>query len=174
AAEQSTSPSTPSTTTAPRLLPPRPKDLPIKGVDPCTLLSAEQLAQLSYRSEGRPVGDQRPGEEQCSFSQPLAAPARSGSLVTLVTNEDATEHLKPERRSGTTTTDETKVAGFPSVKITKKLPLENCQIVVDVTDGQYLDVLATPLVGRGTDTETYCREAQRVAEFAIQTLLARR
>ncbi|GAA4033073.1 hypothetical protein GCM10022247_67620 [Allokutzneria multivorans] len=160
----------PSTT---RAFPARPKTISLKDVDPCQLLTDQQLEQLTYGKNRLPDKGSRLGEAQCSVGNDFGPMPRLGSLISLVISEDITTWLTPERQQGLEGTRQISIAGYPALEITGKLTKDDCQVVVDVADGQYLDVLAAPNHGRGASPEPYCVEAKRVAEMVMATLLAK-
>jgi hypothetical protein len=64
---------------------------------------------------------------------------------------------------------------FPALVLPNPSFVDNCAVVVDVHDGQYLEVDSSPSGGaKGSSPDPYCTEAQRVAGLAIQTLSTRR
>ncbi|GAA3992211.1 hypothetical protein GCM10022247_09170 [Allokutzneria multivorans] len=164
---------TPSTSVAPRPLGSRPKDVSLKEVDPCQVLTDEQLQQLRYSKTRRPDKGNRLDEPQCSVGNSFGPPPNLSSLISLVVNEDISAWLTPERQGGLASSNKITVAGFPALEMTGKRLKDDCQVVVDVADGQYLDVFSTTARERGTSPEPFCVEARRVAEMAVQTLLAR-
>ncbi|WP_086819526.1 DUF3558 domain-containing protein [Allokutzneria sp. NRRL B-24872] len=157
-----------------RAFPPRPKDISLKDVDPCQLLTDQQLEQLTYGRNRLPDKGSRLGEAQCSVGNDFGPMPRLGSLISLVVSEDITAWLTPERQSGLEGSQRISIAGYPALEITGKATKDDCQVVVDVADGQYLDILSAPNRGRGTSPEPYCVEAKRVAEMVMTTLLAKR
>ncbi|MCP3800378.1 DUF3558 domain-containing protein [Allokutzneria sp. A3M-2-11 16] len=173
-APSTTATSVPTTTGTHRPLPPRPREISLKGVDPCQVLTDQQLAQLRYSKTRLPDTGNRLGEAQCSVGNTFGSSPNYGSLISLVVNEDITEWFTPDRQAGLSSTNKITVAGFPALEITGKQLRDDCQVLVDVTNGEYLDVLSNPRGERGTSPEPYCVEAKRVAELAMQTLLARK
>jgi uncharacterized protein DUF3558 len=167
-----------ATTTAPtsttsRLLPPRPRNLDVNGLDPCKALTITQSKQLEYDRgwQHPPIADVDgiSGEPNCSYE---SRTREFGSLITFVTNADAEVWLTDPGHKPELPPKKTTVSGFPALQITVRptepLP-DKCVIIVDVHDGQYIDVLAARLPGGGvTGFKPYCQEAQRVAAMVIE------
>ena len=178
-AATSTTGAAPSSTA--HLLPPRPRDLDITGVDPCKdVLTFAQLHQLAYDlGYERPPGGVKVDTDNapsCTYSssRPTDQPSRDiGSLISIATSAGADVWLTdPGRKTAYT---QTTVAQFPALVIPHPNFDDVCLVVVDVHDGQYLAVESSPSgKGRGTSPDPYCAEAKRVAELVMQNLLARR
>ncbi|WP_083383807.1 DUF3558 domain-containing protein [Allokutzneria albata] len=166
--------SAPTTTGTSRPLPPRPRDISLKGVDPCRVLTDQQLEQLRYSKTRLPDTGNRLGEAQCSVGNTFGSPPNYGSLISLIVNEDITEWFTPDRQAGLSATNKIDIAGFPALEVTGKQLKDDCQVLVDVANGEYLDILSSPRGERGTSPEPFCAEARRVAELAMQTLLSRK
>jgi hypothetical protein len=163
------------------LLPPRPRDLDLTGVDPCKdVLTSAQLHQLAYDMgyerppQGGPVYTDNGRTCTYSSSRPTDQPSRDiGSLIDISTSAGAEVWLTDPSRK--TTYSQTTVLQFPALVIPHPNFPDVCLVVVDVHDGQYLEVLADPAgTSRGTSHDPYCAEAKRVAEMVMQNLLARR
>ena len=182
-ANSSRAPSSSSTSTA-RVLPQRPRELDLTGVNPCTdVLTRDQLHQLAYD-----LGYQRKpqagksdihGGQACLYAStsPPDQPSRDiASLITISTSEGAEAWLNdPRRKRSPDQYRVTTILGFPALILPNPAVVDNCDVVVDVHSGQYLEV--NPSSGgskRGTSPDPYCAEGQRVAELVVQNLLARR
>jgi hypothetical protein len=77
----------------------------------------------------------------------------------------------PDRKRNANLARKTTISAFPALVLPHPSIVDNCAVVVDVHDGQYLEVDSSPSGGaKGTSPDPYCAEAQRVAEMAIQTL----
>lgn len=164
------------------LLPPRPRNVDLTGVDPCKdVLTFAQLHQLAYDLgyERPPIADQvyTDNGRTCTYSssRPTDQPSRDiGSLIDISTSAGA-EIWITEKQSRARTIRQTTVVQFPALVIPHPNFKDVCAVIVDVHDGQYLDVQASPSgKGGGTSPDPYCAEAQRVAEMVMQNLLARR
>jgi hypothetical protein len=171
----------PSTTQ--RLLPPRPRELDLTGIDPCAdVLTRDQLHQLAYDLGylDKPIESKSDihGGATCAYASNSPPDQRRrdiGSLVGISTSEGADAWLTdPRRKTSADRRRPVTVAGFPALVLPHPSIVDNCGVVVDVHDGQYLEVDSSSSGARGTSPEPYCAEAQRVAEMVIQNLSARR
>ncbi|GAA1300802.1 hypothetical protein GCM10009610_08710 [Pseudonocardia xinjiangensis] len=156
-------------------IPPRPHEVRIDGVDPCSLLTAEQRAELGL--DGRPVFDAAPVALYGGADVPLCAirgfqpraVAVGISVVTsagmeLYTSGDLAAEVRPVQ-----------VRGFPAVVALPTRFTGYCSVIVDVAPGQLLDVQfrdggRNPPISR----DQLCRDAEQVAEIAMGTLIASR
>lgn len=171
---------------ASRVWPHRPRTLDLAGVDPCVdVLTPDQLRQLAYdlgyQRAPRPGTDDIDHGPTCTYSSSRAPdqPSRNiGSLVIISTAAGAQIWLTdPARSSSAALARPTTIAGFPALVVPHPHPrfVDNCSVVLDVADGQYLAISSTSSGGgKGTSPDPYCAEAQRVAEMAIHTLSSRR
>lgn len=164
-------------------LPPRPRDLDISGVNPCTdVLTRDQLRKLAYDLGylEKPIAGKSPihGGPLCGYasSNPPDQLSRDlGSLVIISTSEGADVWLTdPQRKRPPDKYHLATIAGFPALVLPNPVIVTNCAIVVDVHDGQYLQVDSSSNDGKGTSPDPYCAEAQRVAGMVMENLLARR
>lgn len=150
-------------------LPPRPREVRVDNVDPCTLITPDQQQQLGIDSTPRPGGGSSRGEPACSFGHAKSEPFFSFNLVT-VPFEGAEAWLT---RSGEVRIVD--VAGFGAVETASGATgaAGDCIVSVDIADGQYLGVL---FVGDGAGSFTpdeMCERARLAAAAATRTLLAR-
>ncbi|TDQ05244.1 DUF3558 domain-containing protein [Labedaea rhizosphaerae] len=165
--------STTTGSTTSRVLPPRPRDIDLTGIDPCDMLTKSQAREMEYDK-----GYQRPpqhdtndvtGAPSCSFSSSTSG---SGLLISPVTTEDASVWLTNPERETVNPPEKTTVDGFPALRIKPKptddLP-NNCHLIIDVHDGQYIDIFVNNLSGEPAPASTYCTEADKVAGLAIET-----
>ena len=119
--------------------PARPREVRLDGVDPCSLLTEEQRAELGL--DGRPLLDVGPsrlynGEVPlCVISgfEPRAI-AVGLSLVTtagieLLTSGELLVELRPMQ-----------VRGFPALLAVETRNTDSCSVIVDVAPGQLLDI----------------------------------
>jgi hypothetical protein len=163
-------PGTPSAPTG-VLLPPRPREVRLDGVDPCSLLTPEQRAELGLTSEPRAsrpyVGLFRGEVATCT----VRGPAPGGALlvsgaVTTVGIERWTEN---DVAATLRTTD---VLGFPALIAAPQRFDDYCNVEVDVAPGQLLDVqfgAGTP--ERPVPQDEICVRAHRSAELMMSALL---
>jgi len=182
-----TKPPTPTsvTTTSADLLPPRPRDLDLTGVDPCAqVLTDQQLRELSYdlgyRSAPIAGEDGISGGPSCMFASahPIFENEIDRNLVTRVivsTSEGAEAWLTdPLRSSAAELSRQTVVEGFPALVIPHPEFGDYCSVAVDTADGQYLLAAVTRYSGDDTTYDPYCAEARRVTAMGIRTLSASR
>lgn len=156
----------PPATSAPRL-PPRPAEIRIDEVDPCTLLSPQQQQQLGIDRPPDPGGGSGRGEPACSYNHLLSEPFHSFNVVT-VPFEGAEAWLTrgEDRRI-------IDVAGFGAVETRTAGALGSCTVIVDIAEGQSLGVLFTG-DGEGSFTgDEMCDKARQAATAATETVLAR-
>jgi hypothetical protein len=169
----STPPSGPAGTAPPAAapstvaLPPRPREVRVDGVDPCSLLTPQVRAEQGLTQEprsGRGYTALYRGEiAQCSvtgFAEPDVAVGLGLSTTAGV------EVFDPRNPDATYTV--TEVRGFPALVASLGRFPEFCTVAVDVAPGQVLDVqfrdggnvppLAQPEL---------CRRAQLIAEAAM-------
>ncbi|HEV8555588.1 MAG TPA: DUF3558 domain-containing protein [Actinophytocola sp.] len=172
-----------SSSTAP-LLPPRPRELNISDVNPCTdVLTSDQLHQLAYDLgyQSSPIAGKSDinGGPTCTYGSmsPFDQPSRKiGSVIGVSTSEGAEAWLTdPHRKAAADLHRLATVAGFPALVLPHPDVADFCAVVVDVHDGQYLQISSTPDGGaKDTKPDLYCSEAQRVSGIVLQNLMARR
>jgi hypothetical protein len=155
------------------LLPPRPKEVRLDGVDPCSLLTAAQRTALGLTSQprsSRPFVTLFRGEvATCTVrgGSPENVLLVSGAVTTAGVDRwhepDISADVHP-----------TTIAGFPGLVARPRQFADYCHVEVDVATGQLLDV---QLGGGAADAvipqAELCAGAQRVAEQMMATLLAR-
>jgi hypothetical protein len=154
----------------PLSLPPRPRDVPIDDVDPCTLLTREQRAELRLDRPPQPRREPSllyPGEVSwCSIGGNEPAISVSISIVTTVgiefwTSGQATADIHP-----------VEVAGFPALVARSQTFDDGCNVLVDVAPGQLLDIQVR---SAGADPpileDQLCRDAEQAASLVMDTLL---
>jgi hypothetical protein len=178
AVQGSASPETPSTSPAARPggaveLPPRPREVRLDRVDPCSLLTEEQRAELGL--DGRPVFSQAPVGLYGGADVPLCtiggfdprAVTVGLSLVTSTGIERYTSgELAAELRPIT-------VRGFPALVAVPTRFTEYCTVVVDVAPNQLIDVQFRDGGRRPPIPQPQlCEDAQTVAGEVMATLLS--
>jgi hypothetical protein len=155
-------------------LPPRPREVRLDGVDPCSLLTEEQRAELGL--DGRPVSTKDPVGLYQGAEVPLCtiggfeprAVTVGVSLVTsvgieLFTSGDLAAEIQP-----------VVVRGFPAVVAVPTRFSDYCTVIVDVAQGQLLDVqFATGGRQPPISQPQLCRDAETVAGAVMVTLLQR-
>lgn len=158
----------PPATSAPQL-PPRPQELRIDGVDPCTLLDPRQRQRLGVDGEPRAGGGSSRGEPACSYRHLSAEPFYSVNIAT-VPFEGAQVWLSGTRNVEARIIE---VAGFGAVTTRVTGGHSDCSVIVDVAEGQSLDVLFTGDGAGSFTSDEMCEKARLAAETATRTLLAR-
>jgi hypothetical protein len=156
-------------------LPPRPREVRVDGVDPCSLLTAEQRAELGLA--GQPEFDLGPSElypgadvpacvmrgfEPRAVSIGLSVVTTAG--VELFTSGDLAAAVKPAE-----------VQGFPAVVAEPTRSPDWCTVVIDVAPGQLLDIQFAD-GGRPPPIPQpqLCMDAQALADAVMVTLLSSR
>lgn len=152
-------------TTASSTLPPRPRELPLDGVDPCSLLTAEQQADLGFEDAGEPDINDGPliSGPYCGYVS--FADGGLTSRLTLVTTKSL-EQLSEE----TGEVESTSVAGFPALILRSSILSERCYLAVGVTGGQFIAVTADETSLPPIAHDQLCRSAVEMAEQALRTL----
>lgn len=157
----------------PAPLPPRPREVRLDGVDPCSVLTVEQRAALGYRgraSSSRPYVDLFGGEvPTCTMSSSSTDPTILGvGIVTTV----GIERWQEGNLDAVVRLDS--VRGFPAIVAVPSQSKTYCAVEVDVAAGQLLDVQFLdaghqPPIAQ----DELCSRAKRSAEAVIATLLTR-
>ena len=155
--------------------PARPRDVRIDGVDPCSLLTEQQRAELGLDAEpGLDVGPlpPYPGTDipLCLFGGFRPRSVAVGVAVVATTGVDLF-------LSGNLVADVrwTQAGGFPALVAIAPRNTDFCTVVVDVAPGQAVDVNLR-LYGRdaGAPVESLCQDAERAADAVMNTLLTLR
>lgn len=151
-----------------KTLPPRPRELPLNGVDPCQFWTAEQLQQLTLAPAPR-TGTTTAGDSYCSFDESTDDFWESFHLqIVPVLDHEATDVYYDGN-------DVVDVAGFPAIRNLAPGGAAPCAISVDVAQGQFLEVV---FHDRSTNNrwtaEQACELTTRAATMAVQTLASRR
>ncbi len=133
-----------------------------------------QLKELDYDwGYERPPGADKSnihGGKVCNFD---SRARMIGARIGFATSESADVWATDPSRSRTNPTNLTEVAGFPALRMIHDRKAESCDYLLDVQDGQYIQVTGTQDTGEGASgTEPYCVEAKRVAEMVVATLSA--
>lgn len=160
------------------LLPARPTELDLAGVDPCAdLLTEQQLRDLNYdlgyAHPPSPDHSDIHGGPVCAFGSTGGTGGPNRDMVTLVgisTSEGALAWVTDPGRVPDARPEVVTVQGFSALVLPHPKFVGDCKLVVDTADGQYLEATSSSPAGRGTTTQPYCDEAARVAGLAIQTI----
>jgi uncharacterized protein YceK len=152
--------------------PARPREIRIDGVDPCSLLTEQQRAELGLDAKPRlDVGPlpPYPGTDipLCLFGGFRPRSVSLGVATVTTTGIDLF-------RSGGLVADvqPIEVSDFPALVAIAPRNLDFCSVVVDVAPGQALDVTFR-LDGRdaGAPVDSLCQDAQQAAGAVMETLL---
>lgn len=150
-------------------IPPRPRDLSVEGLEPCSLLTQAQLAQLrdELKFDQPPqssTSDDRYKAPTCGFEQ-SREPFHAIDLM-LVTSEGVEPWLSGNRNVDAWLVS---VGGYPAVDYKLKGSADaECVTSVDVADGQQMIVDLIPV--EREDYKQLCQMTERVAGLALQTL----
>lgn len=152
-------------------LPPRPREIRMEGIDPCSLGTPEVVSQARVPSEPHPGAQTVPGVEDCSWDRSVLQ-RPSGSLAVFVaTNQDTRNVLAVHGAQVTT------VSGFGAVELSDARYGDqfNCGVRVDVAPNQGLWVTYLNTLGDepGATHELMCQRAHAAAETIMRDLLAR-
>ncbi|MBW0110459.1 DUF3558 domain-containing protein [Pseudonocardia sp. KRD-182] len=165
-----TSPEAPATEVP---LPPRPRDIDIRGVDPCSLLTSTQRAELGLDAE--PAYDVQVSP---LFEGPEPACTVGGSGlrevavgVALPYDGLGVDAFAASRVRADVTVIE--VRGMPAVLAEPPEQLRLCSVVIDLGPGQAMNVQYRDGGGRPTvPQDDLCTGAIAVAGSAMDTLLS--
>jgi Protein of unknown function (DUF3558) len=152
-------------------IPPRPKDLPLGGVQPCSLFTKAQLSQLKITEQPSPkTGSGHFTGLACDLEISTLDTFRSYEVVA-ITNEGIGAWLTGKRNVEAKLAE---VAGYPAATYwfrgaegTKTI---DCATSVDVADGQQLMVTADNDSKHSFTLDQLCQMAETAAGMAVQTL----
>jgi hypothetical protein len=151
-------------------LPQRPSELTLNRVDPCSLLTSEQLDQLKVNSKPRPVQASNDGPS-CSFDVDLTKPYYSIGITDIAADINA--WLTGTRRKSSMTTQPADVEGFPAVKnFRASSDPSDCETLIGVGAGQTMVVQAFPVTQGAFSQQQLCDLSTRAATLALHTLKA--
>lgn len=164
------SPTTPSSNPptassgADNALPPRPAAFKLDGVDPCKLLTADQMKQIKV-AEAKPMQpnlvDKKPSPS-CFYKNGVNYTYTVGA----VTHGGVSYWL---RSGGTVESKLIDVSGYGAAEIKFAGTSDvDCAIAVDVAEGQQLFVSYSPIDDE--PQEQMCSKAKNAAELALVTL----
>jgi hypothetical protein len=165
APQTSDSPDAPTPTVE---IPPRPRDISLEGLDPCTLYTEEQRAQLQANEveSGESEADFFKGMKECALYVDDQEPFYEYSAMA-VTFEGVEAWLTGKRNADA---ELASVQGFPAARFKfRGVEDEGCWIAVGVADKQYLVVQMQP-TSRGFTQEKICQMALDATNMALTTL----
>ena len=148
-------------------LPPRPRDVPLTGVDPCSLLTSAQQTTLAVTAGvPGPRAQLVDNSPTCDFRFTDHTPGAEYSIA-VDTTEGIQLYLDPALAD---IIRPVTVSGFPALDITLRPPdlLQGCTTAVSVANGQMFTVnLGQP--ARGTTTAQSCAKTEQVAGAVLAT-----
>ncbi|WP_158847116.1 DUF3558 domain-containing protein [Saccharothrix deserti] len=141
----------------------RPKTINIESMDPCTLLTDAQRTEFGL--DRPPKLDEVPGKPGCSIGRE----DRKFSLAIYLDSTRGIEtYTEPPRPNAT----KMQVGGFPAVLLESTTALGlACSVIVDVSDGQFVDVQAASL--GDTDVKKLCEIVQPIAGAVVTNLMSK-
>lgn len=149
-------------------VPPRPRDISLEGLEPCTLYTEEQRAQLQANDvESTESGAEFfKGMKQCVLYVDDQAPFYEYNAMA-VTFEGVEAWLTGQRNVDA---ELTSVQGFPAAKFKfRGSEDEGCTFAVGIADNQSLVVEMQP-TGRGFTQEKICQMSLDATNMALTTL----
>lgn len=150
-------------------IPPRPRDLSLEGIKPCSLFTPAQRTQLRDELQL----DREPEEYTTgdNFKAPACDLGQSREpfdefTLMLISSEGVEPWLSGKRNVDAWLTS---VGGYPAVNY-KLMGTDTaeCATAVDVAEGQQMTVDTVPVERR--DYQQLCQLTERVASMALQTL----
>ncbi|WP_410656178.1 DUF3558 domain-containing protein [Amycolatopsis sp. lyj-112] len=152
-------------------LPDRPAELTLRGVDPCTLITAPQLDQLKINSQPRKAAEEIDGPT-CVLDSDAAEPFHAYHVRAV--SADVEEWFTGKRRKNSMTTEPKAVGGFPAITSYRGSGTPaDCETLIGVGKGQTLVAQAFTVTPGAFTMPQLCEMSARAAEMALQTLKAR-
>jgi hypothetical protein len=157
----------PTSETTQQELPPRPRELSVADLDPCTLFTEAQRAELMVDSVNTSEADGNEiynGMQQCVLDREQSEPFVSYSMIAMTTT-DASFWL--EHNAAAKVLD---VGGFPAVEFRIRGAEEaDCAVAVGVAEGQQLH-FSMLAISEDLTGDELCQRNMQVAEMAVATL----
>lgn len=150
-------------------LDPRPSDLAIDEVHPCSLFTEDALNDIGITK--RPQRGTMSGASTCTLSQEQVEPMYD-LLVIAVTDLGANAWLSGNKaRPGTMTAVPSTMSGQPAVVVfPSSKPADECEVVVDAAQGQSLQIrFGTTYRGRFPHALA-CELSKKAAATAVEAL----
>jgi hypothetical protein len=147
----------------------RPRDASHKGLNPCQLLTAEQLAQFGLTAGERGVSpvDAWNGVPECRYMHPTKY-VFYRVILDQFYGVDYWPNLLVDRYESRLL----KVSEFPAVQYyDKHTSGEGCGVAVGVADKQQLNITFKPHLNKDFTQDQMCEEARKMAEQALASLL---
>jgi Protein of unknown function (DUF3558) len=154
-------------------IPPRPRELRLDGIDPCTLFTRPQLSELKVNRSPRSItaeGASYKGMRQCVLNVQNEPPFYRFNIIA-VTNEGIEAWLTGKRNVEAKLSS---VAGYAAatywLRGANGRNTDGCTTSVDVASGQQLYVDTNNDGGHSFTLEQLCQRAEGAAALAVQTL----
>ncbi|TQM82162.1 uncharacterized protein DUF3558 [Saccharothrix saharensis] len=144
----------------------RPREVKLDGIDPCKVLTAEQMKELAVVEAERNDGDiVKAGDEPvCAYDN------NDSPRVTYEVGLVTSKGIEYWRGTGNVAVERIEVGGYPAVQLTfKGTSTVDCGVSVDVAEGQQLYVDFSS-IGQTPSQEQMCDNAKKAAELALVTL----
>ena len=165
-----TPPPPPTTTSAQMDFPQRPREVKLDGLDPCAVLTPDQLMSLSLDNPPSAYLESSFGNAKaCTIRSTTSGNVARLALV-LVSGADVwlSENAQVEYTVSA-------IEGFAAITVRTPDLHDVCNVEIDVADGQFLDVMFRDGGNStGVQQDHLCLGAQRVAEAAMASLLQKR
>jgi hypothetical protein len=145
-------------------LPPRPREIKLDGVDPCLLISTNQMKQLGVVKAARNDDD-----IVKSGPVPFCDYRNSASGIGYGVGAISNRGVDYWKGNGNTDVSIVNVAGYGAVRVSLSGTNVDCAVSIDVADGQqlYVDFIPT---GIELTKEQLCQNVTTGAELALATL----
>lgn len=152
-------------------LPPRPVELRLDGIDPCTLLTPAQKAKLGLDEPGASSADSdQIGSPACDWLRSTVRPY-GGLLIRTTVRQGV-----PDRMGSDQPEQIIDIGGFPALQTTGSFidPQAHCLVLVDVAPGQILWNQYYKSSGSldGLNHEVACAKARELAGYTLANLRA--
>lgn len=148
-------------------IPPRPKDLSLDGVEPCSVITDAQASQIAQEFKfDNPPNQDTSGEEKICMLEQGAEPFNV-VVIEMVTDRGIEYWLSGQ---GNVDAWPVTIAGFPAVDYKLAgVEDEECVTSVGVDDGQQLTV-ELGVTTEEVDYRELCRITEKIAAMATETL----
>jgi hypothetical protein len=151
-------------------IPPPPKELSLDGLDPCTLFTESQRAQLQIddvsTDDGSDSGTIYKDMKECILDKSAGEPFHSYDVVA-VTNVDVSFWINDETNADA---ELISIDGYPAAKFhIKGGGTYDCAVALGVAKNQHLHVEMASL-SDDVKGDQLCQGSERAAEMALRTL----
>lgn len=143
--------------------PSRPREIRMDGRDPCALLTQEQLTVLKFDRPGRVGTSEFYEAPSCSWT------VSGQSIQVIPVIKEGIEAWTSGKRRGQPA-EIAPVMGFPTVTVTLPTDNDQCDVLVDVADGQLLSATFSVSPSFKDRFPMPCDGARLVAEAVMENL----